>query len=380
MGDWIRSLGPSLGTGLPEGFQAILLTSGTTGRPRLVALGRESVLWNVQTLADHLALPEDRLATHLAIPLFHAFGLVVGLFLTHVRGGTLHLTQAGPGILDRVVAPPHPSDTHHLLLAVPAMVRGLPSAAALSDDLRARLSQLEGTSIMGGAPVRRGDLAKLASLFPKMTHTIGYGLTEAGPALTHTSGEMPCADGTLGPPLPGVHLIPPQTGTSDTAGWSFHSPGMASAILSAGSTVWKPVHASETVPTGDLLDRASDGGGYRFMGRAAWAFKKKGETLSPLWIEDALWVALLKTMGRCLDAPMLQPDGLVLAPDPSRAEALVLYVEAAAKPDWTAALDAAILTLPAFVRPDRVVWVPHFPRTVLGKVERGRLSSLHGID
>jgi long-chain acyl-CoA synthetase len=388
---WIRALGPALGEGLPPGFQAILLTSGTTGQPRLVALGRASVIWNTETLSRHLGLPDGQreagLVTPLAIPLFHAFGLVLGLFLTHRRGGRLHLVPRGLGLMDGLLAaPPVDAGAHRLLLLVPAMVRGLPEPLALDPDARARLASWVGTTITGGAPVRRGDLQKLAALFPGMTHTIGYGLTEAGPALTHTAGEIPEADGGLGVPLPGVQLIPPSladagAGAGAGLGWSFRSPGVASAMLSAGSTVWQPIQPADPLPTGDLLEGtpcgSSDAGGYRFCGRTAWTFKKKGETLSPLWIEDALWAALAAETAEGVAPPaMLKPDGLVIAAD-SRPEtdAILLYVEATPEPALVAGIEAAIGQLPSFVRPDRVFWLPRFPRTVLGKVERGALQS-----
>jgi hypothetical protein len=151
VGDWIRGLGPRLGEGLPPGFQAILLTSGTTGQPRLVALGRESVRWNTETLARHLQLPAGQLETHLTIPLFHAFGLVLGLFMTHLRGGRLYVPPRGVGIMDALLAAPPAPDAHRLLLLVPAMVRSLPEARNLAPEVRTRLSECFGTTITGGA-------------------------------------------------------------------------------------------------------------------------------------------------------------------------------------------------------------------------------------
>ena len=385
VGDWIRELGPELGEGLPPGFQAILLTSGTTGQPRLVALGRDRILWNVETVARHLNLPVQGLETHLTLPLFHAFGLVLGLFLTHLNGGRLHLLAPGESILDPLWGLGADPDAHPLLLFVPTMVRTLPEPDALSPEVRARLARFGGTSITGGAPVRRADLHKLAGLLPRMSHTIGYGLTEAGPALTHTAGEIPEDDSALGAPLPGVRLMPPVFGTEEPSGWTFHSPGMASAVLAGESNRWQIIHKDDCLPTGDLLALASSGGGYVFRGRTAWTFKKKGETISPQWIEDALWARLagLSELSGDGVSPELPPngpppDGLMIAPNRPdshlEAEGLLLLVEGTYDPAWEARLDCAIATLPPFLRPDRVVWVPRFPRNVLGKVERGALS------
>lgn len=235
-----------------------------------MALGQETVRWNTETLARHLRLPTGRLETHLTIPLFHAFGLVLGLFMTHLRGGRWHVPRRSVGIMEAVLA---------------------------------------------------------------------------GPALTHTSGEMPEEDSAIGLPLPGVELIPPTGGPGAGSGWMFRSPGAASAILPAGSHTWQRVEQDEAIPTGDLLERAAhaagDRDGYRFLGRTAWTFKKKGETLSPVWIEEAIWTLLR---------------------------------EGAPAPERTRRIEAAIRRLPTFVRPDRILWVPHFPRNALGKVERGELG------
>jgi acyl-CoA synthetase (AMP-forming)/AMP-acid ligase II len=226
-----------------------------------------------------------------------------------------------------------------------------------------------------------------------MTHTIGYGLTEAGPALTHTSGEIPEEDSAIGPPLPGVELIPRVGEPGAGSGWMFRSPGAASAILPAGSTTWQPVQRDEAIPTGDLLEwsvqsgagavtggewgsvRGGDQRGYRFRGRTAWTFKKKGETLSPVWIEEALWAALRgEPQGE--GTMQLSPDGLVIAPDADAAEeGIVLYVEGAPAPELARWIEAGIQGLPSFVRPDRILWLPDFPRNALGKIERGAIRS-----
>ncbi len=416
--DWLASA-VEPGRGRPDGFQALLMTSGTTGEARLVALDRTSVAWNADTVADHLDLPTDgSLLVRLHVPLFHAFGLALAFFAGERCGGRHALVPRfdpeglvrwlagdapkaapGPGPEPRPGPVPGPDD-HLLLPLVPAMVRSLPAVDRLPGAVRRRLEGLRGTSITGGDRVTQADMQALSALLPGMVHTVGYGLTEAGPALTHTSRtdpRIPGVDGLAGRPLPGVELQPPETGaavgidpgeaavstsvstsasTSATAtaaaaaaagsasasrGWLFRSPGQAAALLERGSPVWRSVRGA-WLPTGDLLESVpGEDGLLQVVGRASWCFKRKGETVSPVLVEEALARAFREVHGASLTRT------LVLGPE---GETLVLQVEGPPDPAIESALDSASRSLPSFLRPERIAWVDRFPRNALGKVVR----------
>jgi acyl-CoA synthetase (AMP-forming)/AMP-acid ligase II len=405
--DWLASaLAPD--PGLPGGFHALLLTSGTTGEPRLVALDRASVAWNADTVATHLGLPEDgSLLVRLHVPLFHAFGLVLAFLAVERRGGRHALTPrfdphelvrwlAGESAGKRGRAQPHPPPRpvdHLLLPLVPAMIRSLPAADTLPVEVRRRLAGLQGTSITGGDRVTRSDMEKLDALLPGMAHTIGYGLTEAGPALAHTAlsdPRIPREDGLAGRPLPGVELLPPETGVGAGAaagagagatanpggafafasasasasaswGWRFRSPGQAVALLERGDGAWRSIRDA-WLPTGDLLAPVPGGDGLlQVVGRASWCFKRKGETVSPVLVEEALARGFQATQGS------VHPPALILG---AEGDTLVLRVEGRPDPAIETALRSASLGLPSFLRPERMEWVERFPRNALGKVQR----------
>jgi acyl-CoA synthetase (AMP-forming)/AMP-acid ligase II len=260
------------------------------------------------------------------------------------------------------------------------MIRSLPAVDRLPGAVRRRLEGLRGTSITGGDQVTQADMQALSALLPGMVHTIGYGLTEAGPALTHTSRtdpRIPGVDGLAGRPLPGVELQPPETGAavdidpgeaagtaaaaSSSRGWLFRSPGQAAALLERGSPVWRPVRGT-WLPTGDLLESVpGEDGLLQVVGRASWCFKRKGETVSPVLVEEALARAFREIHGASLTRT------LVLGPE---GETLVLQVEGPPDPAIESALDSASRSLPSFLRPERIAWVDRFPRNALGKVVR----------
>ncbi|TVP42828.1 MAG: long-chain fatty acid--CoA ligase [Gemmatimonadales bacterium] len=360
----VAPVGAPLFSGLPGGFHLLLLTSGTTGQPRLVALDRTSVTWNASTVATHLDLPGDgSLHVALHVPLFHAFGLVLSFLMVEGLGGqaTAFRRFEPSAFLKFLEGSVRSAPDRHLLLPfVPAMLRSLPQPADLDPATRSALGRVRGTSIVGGDRVTRTELESLRELLPGVRHTIGYGLTEAGPALAHTAGEMPGADGAVGTALPGVELREGEEGA-----WEFRSPGQAVAIRERGDAGWLPVRG-RFLSTGDLLEvMPGRGPGLRFVGRRSWCFKKGGETVSPVLVEEALEEAWRARFGRPL------PCAFVVGP--SAGESLVLTLEHARDRELEAAIRAASGELPSFLRPDRIAWVGALPRNALGKVDRGAI-------
>jgi acyl-CoA synthetase (AMP-forming)/AMP-acid ligase II len=356
--------------GLPPGFHALLLTSGTTGMPRLAALDEASVAWNTRAVGGHLGLAGNTCVV-LQVPVFHAFGLVLGLYLSQAEARLQVFPRFDPEGLLAWLVRRDPGEGPLLLPLVPGMVRRLPAPGALSSAQRARLEGVEGVAIVGGDVVRRSDLARLRALFPGVTLTVGYGLTEAGPALAHTAPLVveTFVDGMVGAPLPGVELF--LGGPRDGA--RFRSPGQAAFLREPGGP-WRPSRgAGGLVDTGDLLAPEDSGEGFRFRGRAGWSFKKEGEAVSPVWVEEAL----LAGVERALGSP---PADAALTLVVARGEGggIQLFVEGARTEALEEALGVASREIPSFFRPERTSWVAALPRNALGKVERGRLGSGKG--
>ena len=98
------------------------------------------------------------------------------------------------------------------------------------------------------------------------------------------------------------------------------------------------------------------------VGRASWCFKRKGETVSPVLVEEALARAYQEIHGATLTRT------LVLAAED---DILVLQVEGDPDPAIESVLRSASRNLPSFLRPERIAWAMRFSRNALGKVKRG---------
>jgi acyl-CoA synthetase (AMP-forming)/AMP-acid ligase II len=379
---WIKTLGPTLTDGLEPGFHALLLSSGTTSdTPRLVALDRAAMDWNADTVARELHLsPGGDLEVVVQVPVVHAFGLVLGWHLGRRLGARITPLErfSAEGILDVLTRRP---DASPLLLPwVPAMIRMLSGSLGTGARELQPFHGIRGTSIVGGDRVRRGDLEVLSALFPSMSHTIGYGLTEAGPALTHSRplAKVP-VDGFVGTPLPGVRL---EAGPEPEAtGWRFTSPGQAVAIRELDDPAWRAVRGT-LLSTGDLLApvAACPDASLQVLGRVAGGFKKGGTLVLPSLVEGALEDALAKQLGGTAaempgsTAREVSALGAFcafrLVAGPEASTPLVLQVEGTPDPAFEARLHTAIQALPRFFRPDRIEWIHALPRTPLGKIRR----------
>jgi malonyl-CoA/methylmalonyl-CoA synthetase len=172
----------------------ICYTSGTTGRPKGAVLTHGNLLASAE--AVRLAwrwTSRDRLV--LALPLFHAHGLLVGLHGTLVAGGSaVLLPRFDPGaVADAVVG--HDAT---LFFGVPTMYRRIAASSRGADLRRLRLC------VSGSAPLP-------AELHAELRERTGqvvlerYGLTETL-MLTSNPYDGERRPGTVGFPLPGVEL------------------------------------------------------------------------------------------------------------------------------------------------------------------------------
>ncbi|KAL2194098.1 hypothetical protein P885DRAFT_43804 [Corynascus similis CBS 632.67] len=163
-------------------------TSGTTGLPKAAMLTHHNIVNNARFIGDRMRLtPSDILCC--PPPLFHCFGLVLGLLSVLTHGA-------------KIVYPAEVFDARATLEAivteqctaahgVPAMfdsLLALPEARHLrAADLRLR------TGIIAGAPVPRHLMEQLVSRLGMAEFTSSYGLTEASPTCFNAFTDDPIA-------------------------------------------------------------------------------------------------------------------------------------------------------------------------------------------
>jgi long-subunit acyl-CoA synthetase (AMP-forming)/alkylation response protein AidB-like acyl-CoA dehydrogenase len=183
----------------PEACCTIMLSSGTTGRPRGVLHSQRALAANAQAAAT-VFLDDPRDVRLSWLPASHALARVGDLYTAIVRGGCLHVVSDRRLILDACRALP-PT----VILGVPAFFERLEAAATSGriSDLAAALGGEVRVCISGGSPLRRRTAACFAARGLPLVE--GYGLAEAGPVVA-LANPRNAQSGTVGPPLAGVEV------------------------------------------------------------------------------------------------------------------------------------------------------------------------------
>jgi oxalate---CoA ligase len=288
---------------------AVLASSGTTGAPKLMALGERQMLHAAHLVATHLELTSRDRGFN-SLPLFHVNAEVVGLLASLVAGSSLVLD-------DRF----HRSDFWNVMArrritwinAVPAIV--------------SRLSRLQrGEAIPSGVRFIRSASAPLPSeVMRGFEQHIGipvvetYGMTEAASQITANPLHGPRKAGSVGRPV-GVEVRivtdpepPAKHGTRTIQGHveirgpsviTEYGAGLHADRFSTGS--W--------LRTGDLGHFDEDG--YLFLdGRSDDVINRGGEKVMPREIEEIL-----------LSDPRVEAATVVGQPDPELGQVPVAYL------------------------------------------------------
>ncbi|KAK0611020.1 hypothetical protein B0T14DRAFT_593938 [Immersiella caudata] len=187
---------------LPHLVCNLQFTSGTTGLPKAAMLTHHNIINNARFIGDRMRLtPADILCC--PPPLFHCFGLVLGLLSVLTHGARIVYpaeTFDAPATLRAIV-----SESCTAVHGVPAMfdtLLSLPEAKSLSpSDLHLR------TGIIAGAPVPRHLMELLVSKLGMTEFTSSYGLTEASPTCFNAFTDDPVSVrlSTVGTLMPHAH-------------------------------------------------------------------------------------------------------------------------------------------------------------------------------
>ncbi|KAF2138335.1 uncharacterized protein K452DRAFT_321293 [Aplosporella prunicola CBS 121167] len=175
-------------------------TSGSTGNPKAAMLTHHNLVNNSRFIGDRMALgPEDVLCC--PPPLFHCFGLVLGLMACVTHGSKIVFPNE---VFDAAATLRAISDEQCTALhGVPAMfdaILTLPRPAGF-DCTRLR------TGIIAGAPVPRHLMEGILVELGMTEYTSSYGLTEASPTCfnAHTYDTVDRRLTTVGTILPHAH-------------------------------------------------------------------------------------------------------------------------------------------------------------------------------
>ncbi len=262
----------------PRDEALVICTSGTTGTPKLVALPAESVRINAEVIARALGLVAgDRVAVN--TPLGYMYGLMGGCMASLHASATIRLFRPRDPLTQLQAAIRREGVT---------VVQGPPSL------FRLFLAYWNGEPFPGVRVVTTGgeplgaELADgLARAFPNARRLFLYGMTEAGPRISHLAfddggGEDAC----IGTPYDHIEWRLDSVEGNDAGRLVLRGPGMFLGYIKAGGG-YEGLDDSGFFHSNDLLSCGKNGL-LHFRGRIDRIFRSGGRLVNPDSIERVL--------------------------------------------------------------------------------------------
>jgi long-chain acyl-CoA synthetase len=337
----------------PDEVGQMLYTSGSTGRPKGVPLSHYGQLWALSTRTSGALNETDRYI--IAQPLFHMNGLfaVKTIFATNASVVVL------PAFETRSYVEAIATYKVTAATAVPTMwARVIKETEFLKTHDITSIRRL----MLGSAPMTMGLWDKIKAALPNVTLSIGYGTTEAGPAVfgPHPKG-IPTPPLALGYPISfdDIRLV---NGTQDEGVLLMRNPALMDHYHNLPQQTAKAI-VDGWYYSGDVM-RRDDNGFYYFVGRADDMFVCSGENIYPGEVE--------KLLER---HPLVQQAAVVPLPDEERSQVPVAFIvtRAEAHPSFDDIRKFTIANGPAYQHPRRVEFVSELPWAGTNKIDRKAL-------
>lgn len=259
---------------LPQALRAhhfALLTSGSTGQPKLV-IGEKQRAEALASVLHRYQDSEPVERTIVVLPLTYCYAFVNQWLWSRVVGRELSLTNgfSQPDVLKRELA----AQGEAMLCMVGAQVPLL--AQSLAGYTFPSICRLH----FAGGRFPQDKLGILRQYFPRAEVYNNYGCAEAMPRLSLRQAGASSVGSNIGCPLPGVEL---RAGEADVLLFR-------SRYGSVGYVDGDGFHAVTDVgwvPTGDLARQQQDGS-WELLGRSNEVFKRYGEKVSLPALQNAL--------------------------------------------------------------------------------------------
>ena len=266
----------------------IQFTSGTTGTPKGATLTHFNIVNNGFFVGEGMRLTADD-SVCIPVPLYHCFGMVLGVLAAMTHGAASVLS--GDGFEPLAVLQTVASERCTVLLGVPTMFIAELEHPRFSES---DLSSLR-TGIMAGSPCPIAVMRRVVAEMHMPEVTICYGMTETSPVSFQSQPDDPLERrvSTVGRVHPHV-----QVKIIDTNG-RVTPRGTAGELLTRGYSVMRgywddaertrdAIDAGGWMHTGDLA--VIDEQGYcNIVGRVKDMIIRGGENISPREIEEFLY-------------------------------------------------------------------------------------------
>ena len=341
-------------------------TSGTTGFPKGVMLTHRNILNNGFFIGERQKLgPSDRVC--LPVPLFHCFGIVLGILAILTHGSTAVMVETFDPVL---VLAAVQKEQATALYGVPTMF--IAELAHPMFDMF-DLTSLR-TGIMAGSPCPIETMKQVIDRMHASEMTICYGLTESSPVFTQTTTddtlERKCE--TVGRKHDDVEVrvVDPDTGRDCET----NQPG---ELLCRGYNIMKgyynmpeataiAIDADGWLHSGDI-GTVDEDGYYRITGRIKDMIIRGGENIYPREIEEFLY-----TM------PGIEDAQVVGVPDAKYGEVVGAFIRKQAGAEITEGdvQEFARARMARYKAPKYVFFVDEFPMTASGKIQKYKLRDM----
>ena len=290
----------------PDKPAVILFTSGTEGEPKGVALSHQNLLANVAQVRAHIDL-YDRDILFNPLPVFHSFGLTVGIFLPLIAGVKVvcHPTPLHPRDIVRRIC----ESAATILLSTDTFIIQYARAAEAGDLDTLRLA------VCGAERVRDETRALFRRKYG-MEILEGYGVTEAAPVIAANQIEAN-RPGTVGKLMAGMQMrLEPVEGIPNAGQLWIKGPNVMLGYIKADAPGKIVPPEQGWYDTGDVVHIDAEGF-IAIRGRRKRFAKIAGETVSLGVVENC--------------AAALWPDNhhaAVSLPDGRKGEQIVLVTDA----------------------------------------------------
>ena len=340
----------------------MIYTAGTTGTPRGVMLTHLNIISNTEASVAALRFQTSE-ATLCALPLYHAYGIMT-YFCGYLYGARSVLMSWFQPEESLSLIEQHKIANASLVPTMLIQMLKLPYHADYDTSTMERW-------ICAAAPLSVDIMQKFEAAFGGKVYE-GYGLTEAGPAVSINRHAMPAKPGSIGLPLPGVEV---EIRDLRNTPLPMNRKG---EICVSGPNIMKGYFkdedaTNETVREGWL--HTGDAGyldedGYLFITeRIKDVIIRGGENIFPEDIEKVL-----------LEHPDISETSVVGFKDELYGEEVMAIVVPKPKADLTEemVLEFCEGRLAKFQRPKKIIIAPMLPKNPLGKVLKRKLRQQYG--
>ncbi len=339
----------------PGEIGQMLYTSGSTGKPKGVPLSHSGQLW-----ALFMRTANGRMAEHeryiLAQPLFHMNGLFSAKTIFATNASVVMMPGFDVRRYVKAIADYGVTATG----SVPTMFARIVKDAEYVRTLETRSLR---RITMGSAPATLALYDRVRELFPQASINLGFGTTEAGPAIfgPHPDGR-PTPPLSLGYPLPGSEVRLVDGPSPDEGVLMMRNPALMAGYHGLPEQTAKALRDGWSY-TGDVLRRDAEGF-YYFVGRADDMFVCSGENIYPVDVE--------KMLER---SPGVQQAAVVPLADDERGQMPVAFIvpRPGTRPSYEEIKAFALANGPAYQHPRRVEFVDDLPWAGTNKIDRKAL-------